>query len=81
MVRLIIDVGSWTTKIYMLGCGVVLSEATCVAVQDAEGGKVSIKSFGDDARALSGRAAYNTRIINPVCEGEIVQPKLFSALL
>lgn len=81
MERFVIDVGSWTTKIYMLGCGVVLSEATCVAVQGSEGGEVAIKAFGDDARALSGRAAYNTRIINPVCEGEIVQPKLLSALL
>lgn len=65
----------------MLGGGVVLAEATCVAVQDNADGSVTVKSYGDDARALSGRAAMNTRIINPVCEGEIVQPKLLCALL
>lgn len=81
MNRLVIDVGSWTTKIYMLGCGVVLSEATCVAVQSDGDGGVCLKAFGDAARALSGRAAENTRIINPVCEGDIVRAELLCALL
>ena len=67
----------------MLGCGVVLSEATCVAVEGSmnEDGEEVIKAFGDKARALSGKAAHNTRIVNPVCEGEIVYPNLLSALL
>lgn len=69
------------TKIYMLGSGIVLAEATCVAVQDNADGTVSIKAYGDDARALCGKAAQNTRIINPVSEGEIAQPKLLAALL
>lgn len=83
MTRLVIDIGSWMTKIYMLGCGVVLSEATCVAVESdiAEGEEVTIKAFGDKARALSGKAAHNTRIVNPVCEGEIVDDNLLAALL
>ncbi|MDE7300552.1 MAG: rod shape-determining protein, partial [Clostridia bacterium] len=66
MNRLVIDVGSWVTKIYMLGSGVVLSEATCVAVQsEGDRGGVVVKAFGDTARALSGKAAQNTRIVNP----------------
>ena len=67
----------------MLGCGVVLSEATCVAVEGSlnEDGEEVIKAFGDKARALSGKAAHNTRIVNPVCEGEIVYPNLLTALL
>lgn len=83
MTRLVIDIGSWMTKIYMLGCGVVLSEATCVAVESEteEGDEAEIKAFGDKARALSGKAARNTRIINPVCEGEIVHPNLLAELL
>lgn len=82
MTRLVIDIGSWMTKIYMLGCGVVLSEATCVAVESGrEDEPATIKAFGDEARALSGRAARNTRIINPVCEGEIVNPDLMAELL
>lgn len=81
MNRLVIDVGSWITKIALLGCGVVLTEATCVAVQNDVSGNVSIKAYGDTARALSGRAAKNTRIVNPVCEGDIVQPALLTELL
>ena len=81
MNRLVIDFGSWTTKISILGCGVVLSEATCVAIQSDSEGNVTLKAFGDTARALSGRAAQNTRIVNPVCEGDIVQPNLLAALL
>lgn len=83
MIKLAIDVGSSITKIYMLGCGVVLSEATCVAVESpADGGKdYKIKAFGDRARALSGKAALNTRIVNPVKEGEIVHPELLAQLL
>lgn len=81
MIRLVIDVGSWITKISILGCGVVLSEATCVALQSDIKGNVTIKAYGDTARALSGRAAQNTRIVNPVCEGEIVQPALLCELL
>lgn len=80
MIRLAIDVGSLITKIYMPGCGVVLSEATCVAVE-TEGGKPACKAFGDRARALWGKAAQNTRILNPVSEGEIVYPELLSELL
>lgn len=82
MKRLVIDVGSHTTKIYMIGAGVVLSEATCVAIEDGtDGATPSVKTFGDRAHALSGKAAQSTRVINPVCEGNIVQPELLSLLL
>ncbi|MGN0817962.1 MAG: rod shape-determining protein [Candidatus Coproplasma sp.] len=83
MIRLAIDVGSCVTKIYMLGSGVVLSEATCIAVESpAEGGEAyKIKAFGDRARALSGKAALNTRIVNPVKEGDIIYPDLLAPLI
>ncbi len=80
MKRLAIDIGSGSTKIYMPGCGVVLSEATCVAVEE-DGGEVICKAFGDRARALSGKAARNTSIVNPVKEGDIVHPELLAPLL
>lgn len=80
MNRLVIDLGSWTTKIYMLGCGVVLSEATCVAVAE-EDGEIVVKALGNTARELSGKAAKDTRIINPVFEGDIVHPELMVQLL
>lgn len=84
MKRISIDLGSGVTKIYMPGCGVVLMEATCIAVEEyEEGGEkvLSVKAYGDKARALSGRSAVNTHIVNPVFEGDIVNEKLASLLL
>ncbi len=80
MMKLAIDIGSFTTKIYMPGCGVVLAEATCVAVEKNAKG-VYYKALGDRARALSGKAAQNTQIINPVNEGDIVHPGMLADLL
>ena len=84
MKRLAIDFGSSTTKIYMTGCGVVLMEATCAAVEEyVENGenKLNIKALGDKARALSGRAALNTHIVNPVFEGDILNETIAAHLL
>lgn len=79
MNKIAVDFGSGITKIYMPGCGVVLMEATCIAVEEyLERGekKLAVKAYGDKARALSGRAAQNTRIVNPVFEGDIVNEGL-----
>ena len=79
MIRIAVDMGSSSTKIYMPGCGVVLVESTCIAVEEyREGGekKIAVKAYGDKARALSGRAAQGTRIIHPVSEGDIVSEEL-----
>lgn len=84
MKRISVDMGSGVTKIYIPGCGVVLREATCIAVEEyEEGGEkvLSVKAYGDKARALSGRAAVNTRIVNPVFEGDIVYESLAAELL
>lgn len=84
MKKIAIDLGSEVTKIYMPGCGVVLTEATCIAVEEYDDhgeNKFAIKAYGDKARALSGRAALNTRIINPVFEGDIVHENLAAHLL
>ena len=84
MTALAIDFGSSETKIYIPGCGVVLKEATCIAVEEINVGgerQLQVKAFGDKARALSGRAAVNTRIINPVFEGDIVHENLAACLL
>jgi len=75
MKKIAVDFGSGVTKIFMAGCGVVLREATCIAVEEYEERgekKLGVKACGDRARALYGRAAVNTRIINPVFEGDIV---------
>ncbi len=80
MRRIVIDFGSGYTKIYIPGCGVVLMEPTCIAVE-GEGGNAAVKAYGKKAKDLSGRAAFGTHIVNPVCEGDIVQENLAYALL
>lgn len=84
MRKIAVDFGSGMTKIFIPGCGVVLTEATCIAVEEySESGEklVGVKAYGNRARALSGRAAMNTHIVNPVFEGDIVNENLASILL
>lgn len=82
MIKLAIDLGSWVTKIYKSGSGVVLSEATCAAVEQLPGtGRYTVKFLGDRARALSGRAAQNTHIINPVVDGDIIHADIVADLM
>ena len=81
MRRIAIDFGSSETKICIAGSGVVLKEATCIAVEEDSENNFIVKAYGDKARALSGRAAINTHIVNPVVEGDIVQENLAVSLL
>ena len=82
MIKLAIDLGSWVTKIYKSGCGVVLCEATCAAIEQLPGsGRYTVKFLGEKARALSGRAAQNTHIINPVVDGDIIHEDIVADLL
>ncbi|MCD8205667.1 MAG: rod shape-determining protein [Clostridia bacterium] len=80
MIRLAVDIGSKTTKIYKIGNGVVLSEATCVAVEK-DSPALKCVAFGNRARAIDGKAAARTEIINPVKEGDIDSPRLLSNLM
>lgn len=82
MIKLAIDLGSWVTKIYKSGCGVVLAEPTCAAIEQLPGAqRYNIKSLGEKARALSGKAAQNTHIINPISDGDIVHPDIAADML
>lgn len=81
MKRIAIDLGSSETKICIAGNGVVLKEATCIAIEEDDENNYTVKAYGDKARALFGRAAVNTRIVNPVFEGDIVEEELAARLL
>ena len=81
MRRIAIDFGSSETKICIAGSGVVLKEATCIAVEEDSENNFIVKAYGDKARALSGRAAINTHIVNPVFEGDIAHENLAATLL
>lgn len=77
MLKLAIDFGTAVTKIYQLGSGIVLSEATCVTV-DKETNR--IRAYGNDAKKLLGKSA-DTDVVFPVYEGDIVEEALAGALL
>jgi len=78
MLKLAIDLGTSVTKIYKIGSGIVLAEATCVAV-DKTGEEV--RAFGDEAKRLLGKTAEQTNVCFPVYEGEIVSERLAASLL
>ncbi len=78
MIKIAIDMGSSTTKIYRIGSGIVLSEASCVAI-NIETGK--IKAIGDAAKQLFGKTAEFTAINFPVINGEVQDEKLAAAML
>ncbi len=78
MLKIAIDLGTSTTKIYKMGSGVVLQEPSCVAV-NAETGQV--KAIGAEAKQLVGRTAEVTSIVFPVFEGEIVNQRMAVVML
>lgn len=78
MLKLAIDFGTAVTKIYRLGSGIVLEEASCVSIQRETG---EIRAFGEDAKKLLGKTAEFSDVVFPVYEGEIVDEKYCSALL
>ena len=78
MLKLAIDFGTSFTKIYKIGSGIVLAEATCVTVQKETG---EIRAFGNEAKRLLGKTAELTDVCFPVYEGEIVNERYAAALL
>lgn len=78
MIKLAIDFGTAFTKIYRLGSGIVLAEATCVTVQKDTG---EIRAYGNDAKRLLGKTSEISEVCFPVYEGEIVNEEYASALL
>jgi len=78
MIKLAIDFGTAVTKIYRVGSGIVLSEATAVTVQKETG---ELRAFGNEAKRLLGKTAELTDVSFPVWEGEIVNEERAAALL
>ena len=78
MLKLAIDFGTSTTKIYKLGSGIVLAEPTCVSVARETG---EIRAFGSEAKRLLGKTGEFGDVLFPVYEGEIVNEGQAAALL
>ncbi len=78
MLKLAIDLGTSVTKIFRIGSGIVLAEATCLTVSKDTG---EIRAFGSEAKRLLGKTAEFTEMVFPVYEGEIVNERYAGALL
>lgn len=78
MIKLAIDFGTAVTKIYRLGSGIVLAEATCLTVQKDTG---EIRAYGNEAKRLLGKTSEFTEVVFPVYEGDIVNERYAGALL
>ncbi|MBQ9118177.1 MAG: rod shape-determining protein [Clostridia bacterium] len=76
--KLAIDLGSSTTKIYCTnaGNGIVLVEPSCVATVDGE-----VRAVGKEAKNLIGKTTSQTQILFPVYEGRIVDGRLAAEML
>ena len=81
MIKLAIDLGSSMTKIYRAdtNSGIVLAEPSCVAISgDADG---EVRAIGKEAKSLIGKTAKSKKIIDPIIEGKIVNPRLAMVML
>ena len=74
-----IDIGSANTNVYKLGEGIVLFEASAIALSTAQRGK--IKAVGDNAKRLHGRTAGTSAVIFPIVEGQVADEKSATLML
>lgn len=67
-----IDLGTANTLIYVRGKGVVLNEPSVVAIrQEHDGGRKTVASVGEEAKAMLGRTPQNIVAIRPMKDGVI----------
>lgn len=76
---LAIDMGSSNTRIYQLGTGVVLDEASVIAVNET--GRFTVKCVGKEAKKMIGKTVDGTRVLSPVFEGKIADERAAVAML
>jgi rod shape-determining protein MreB and related proteins len=73
-----IDLGTSRTRIWSSSTGFSVDEATCLAVDQSTG---KVVAFGDEAAAMHGRVAQTVQVLEPVKQGEMVDPSLLQAFL
>ena len=65
-----IDLGTVNTVVYVRGRGIVLNEASVVALE-TEGGVRRVKAVGSDAKLMMGKTPGNIETIRPLRDGVI----------
>ena len=64
-----IDMGTDRTRIYVRGKGIVVNEASIVAMDSGKNGR--IVAIGDGAEEVAGRSDNRIRVLHPVQQGKI----------
>ena len=75
---LAIDLGTANTRIYMAGRGIVINEASMVAIDRNTG---EVEAAGNDAKALLGRTPANIVAVKPMQNGVIADFALTEKML
>jgi rod shape-determining protein MreB len=65
-----IDLGTANTVVYLRGSGIVLNEASVVAIEAINGVK-RVKAVGDGAKLMMGKTPDNIRTVRPLRDGVI----------
>jgi rod shape-determining protein MreB len=65
-----IDLGTANTLVYVKNKGIVLNEASVVAIADV-GGKQQVLAVGEDAKEMLGKTPGNIHAIRPMADGVI----------
>ena len=76
-----IDIGTAYTTLFVSGYGIILREPSVIAYSGEDGGKLRIDCVGDEAYAMIGKVHEKTKIVNPVTDGVIDDPKACGDML
>jgi rod shape-determining protein MreB len=75
---LAIDLGTVNTRVYALGRGIVVNEASAVALDDTTG---EVQAVGKEAKEMLGRTPGNIRVVTPLKNGVIADFKVTEKML
>lgn len=77
---LAIDLGTSTTLIIDTERGMVVNEATAVAIKEIRGQIIAV-AFGNEALEMKGKEARNHRVVFPLKDGSISDPDIAECML
>jgi len=75
---LAIDLGTVNTRVYARGRGIVVNEASAVALDDSTG---EVQAIGKEAKEMLGRTPGKIRVIKPLKDGVIADFKVTEKML
>lgn len=78
---LAVDMGTTATRIYVRGRGIVLRQASAVAMHEDAAGRKKVLCVGDRALQILGRTPTDVRVVLPVRDGVVAEFDTAESLL